>query len=113
MIRRNKYRVRTDAKGREDRTADNIVFHSKREMLRYLELRASYRAGLIKNLCVQVRFPIIVEGLKICDYICDFTYQDLEGNLHVEDSKGFRTDTYKLKRKLFEATYPKLRITEV
>lgn len=33
-------------------------------------------------------------------YIADFTYRDSEGNFIVEDAKGFRTDVYKIKKKL-------------
>ena len=36
---------------------------------------------------------------KECSYIADFVYIQ-NGNLVVEDTKGFRTEAYKIKRKL-------------
>ena len=36
-----------------------------------------------------------------CKYVADFVYTDVEtGETVVEDTKGFRTDVYKIKRKL-------------
>lgn len=35
-----------------------------------------------------------------CSYIADFTYYDENNNFIVEDTKGMRTDVYKIKRKL-------------
>lgn len=35
-----------------------------------------------------------------CCYIADFTYLDENNNFIVEDTKGMRTDVYKIKRKL-------------
>ena len=37
---------------------------------------------------------------RACTYIADFVYFDEKGNLVVEDTKGMRTDTYIIKRKL-------------
>ena len=33
-------------------------------------------------------------------YIADFVYYDRDGNLVVEDAKGFRTDLFRLKKKM-------------
>ena len=37
---------------------------------------------------------------KECSYIADFVYKDKDGKTIVEDTKGFRTETYLIKRKL-------------
>lgn len=111
---RSKYGVYTDAKGREDRTVDNVTFASKREAVRYVELRASQNAGIIRDLVLQPKFPLIVNGEKICVYVADFRYVEARtGKTIIEDAKGARTALYGLKSKLFNALYAPLRITEV
>jgi hypothetical protein len=97
----------------EERTADGIVFDSKREMHVYLQLKTLERAGTIRDLKLQVRFPLHVNGQKVCEYITDFTFLDLTGKLNVFDAKGHITEMYALKRKMFHAEYTELRITEV
>lgn len=81
---------------------DGQVFDSTKEFQRYGVLRMLERAGKISNLRRQVSFELIPkqEGERACTYIADFVYTDEKGDLIVEDSKGFRTDAYKIKRKL-------------
>ena len=94
-------------------TINGITFDSKRESIRYQELILLQRAGQIRDLTLQVPFTIIVNGKKICKYIADFQYVDVaSGKTIVEDSKGVRTQTYVLKRKLVEAIYA-IKIVEV
>jgi hypothetical protein len=70
--------------------------------------------GEIRDLELQPRFPIVINGKKVCTYIADFAYRDGQsGNKHVEDSKGYRTDLYRLKKKLVEAHFPHIVIEEV
>jgi len=64
------------------------------------------RAGTIQNLKRQVKFELIpsqrVDGKVIerpCTYIADFVYTE-NGKMVVEDTKGFRTTDYIIKRKL-------------
>lgn len=91
---------------------DNIRFASKREGKRYSELKLLERAGQIRNLELQPRFPLIVEGIKVCTYVGDFAY--FEANKRViEDSKGFKTKEYVIKRKLLLALNPGLDHREV
>lgn len=98
---------------------DGIVFDSKKEGRRYSELKALQEAGAIKDLKRQVKFILIPaqrepdtvgkRGGKIkgkllereCSYVADFCYYVAEtGEYVVEDTKGFRTTEYKIKRKL-------------
>lgn len=86
---------------------DGITFHSKKEANRYRELKFLEQSGMIRDLKLQVRFPISVFSEHICTYIADFMYYDSKtDNTCVEDTKGFKTDVYKLKKKLFHACYP-------
>ena len=87
---------------------DGFVFDSKREARRYQELQLLERAGQIEHLELQPIFDISVNGQKICKYIADFRYMDLapgSAGVVVEDSKGVKTDVYKLKKKLVKAVY--------
>jgi len=83
---------------------DGIVFHSMREAKRYSDLKLMQRAGLISGLALQVPYQLIVNGVKICAYNADFTYTDQTGFI-VEDSKGYRTKDYIIKRKLMLACH--------
>ena len=83
-------------------TLYGMTFDSKKEAERYLFLRSEQLEGRIRDLCCQVSFEIIprVGKEREVKYIADFTYRDKDGNIVVEDVKGFKTDVYKLKKKL-------------
>ena len=81
---------------------DGIRFASKKEGKRYLELRALKEKGEIVFFLRQTPFSL-PGGVK---YICDFTIFWADGSISFEDVKGFKTEIYKLKKKLVEANYP-------
>jgi len=85
-------------------TVDGITFDSKRESVRYCELKLLAKARKITNLRLQVPYVMRVNGEKICKYVADFVYCE-DGNEIVEDVKGMRTREYILKRKLMKAVY--------
>lgn len=85
------------------------VFDSKKEFARYNELKILEKAKKITNLRRQVKYELIpsqkddrgkvIERAVI--YVADFVYFDLEAYKEVvEDTKGFRTKDYILKRKM-------------
>lgn len=83
---------------------DGIWFASKKEATRYATLKLLEKAGAIRGLQLQVRFPLVVNGVKVTTYVCDFAYD--EGDQHiVEDTKGVRTPAYKVKAKLMFALH--------
>ena len=86
-------------------TVDGITFDSKREANRYLALKARENAKEIRDLKTQVKYPVFIKEIKICDYKADFTYFSGHGDLIIEDCKGFKTPIYRLKKKLVEAQY--------
>lgn len=64
------------------------------------------RTGAIQNLQRQVKYELIpaqrVDGKvaeRACSYIADFVYEQ-NGRQIVEDTKGFKTPEYRLKKKL-------------
>ena len=80
---------------------DGQKFDSVKEYHRWGCLRLLERAGKIKDLKRQVSFELIPKqnGERACNYIADFTYYE-DGKLVVEDCKGFKTDVYKIKKKM-------------
>lgn len=99
---------------------DGITFDSRLEATRYCELKLLFKAGEISQLRLQPEFELIPafkkngKSFRKTTYKADFMYLDnRSGKYIVEDTKGFKTDVYKLKRKLFEFKYPDLTISEV
>lgn len=63
-------------------------------------------AGEIKNLELQTRYPLRVNGVLVCTYVPDFEYDDVSTGRHVvEDTKGTVTREYRIKRKLMKAVH--------
>ncbi len=107
---------------------DNHRFDSQRELDRYLELKMLLKAGEIRDLVLQPKFPIELGGVKVMlkskrywkkgrqmVYIADFTYlapdpsnkrRPWSGPYTIEDVKmqsGHRDKVYCIKRALMEA----------
>lgn len=82
---------------------DGIRFDSKKEANRYRQLRIMERAGIIKELQLQVPFVLIPKNAngREVKYIADFVYFQ-DGKKIVEDVKGFKTDVYRLKRRMMK-----------
>ena len=111
---------------------DGIVFDSKKELRRYQELTILQKAGQIQNLQRQVKYQLIPSQFDVverfskngkrlkdaerliekeCSYVADFVYEE-GGKTVVEDTKGFRTKDYIIKRKLMLYVHG-IRIREV
>lgn len=94
---------------------NGIKFDSKKEANRYYELLLLQKAKIITNLELQPKF-LLQDGFKKngktyrrIEYIADFKYIE-NGKTIVEDVKGFKTEVFKLKHKLFEYKYPELEL---
>lgn len=113
------YRYKSNKYGSKKVEFDGIVFDSKKEAKRYKELLLLEKAGAIQDLQRQVKFVLIPAqrepdiigkrgGIKAgkllekeCAYFADFVYWDKKHfNIVVEDTKGYRTTDYIIKRKL-------------
>lgn len=97
---------------------DGKTFDSKHESRDYLKLKSMEDSGIISNLQTQVSFELqpkytTKDGRKIrsISYVADFVYER-DGVTYVQDSKGMKTDVYKLKRKMFECRYPDIIFVE-
>lgn len=92
---------------------DGFWFDSKKEANRYVELKMLQAAKLIRNLMMQQVFElspsVVIQGRKRppLRYKADFTYFDdrQQGQFVVEDTKGFKTEGYKIKRHLMKAVH--------
>lgn len=98
---------------------DNIRFSSVKESRRYQQLKLLQKIGEIRELELQV--PLALDaanfdtGEIICcgHYVADFRYFDVKRNVSIiEDTKGFRTPMYRLKKRWVEAQYG-IQITEL
>lgn len=99
---------------------DGVVYDSKKESRRAVELQHLERAGKIKNLERQKRF-ILQEGfvnnqgqkIRPISYLADYYYEE-NGQKIVEDVKSpaTRTQVYMLKKKLFQFKYPNIKFIE-
>ena len=91
---------------------DGYTFDSIKEKNYYIKLKILEKRGKIKELELQKEFEL-QPSFKLNNktsrkitYRADFTYKTTEDDkLHVIDVKGFRTDVYRLKKKLFEYKY--------
>lgn len=83
---------------------DGITFDSTKEARRYQDLVLMQKVGQITDLHRQVPFEIRINGMHICTYVADFTYVRA-GKDVLMDTKGFRTEMYRLKRKLMFAIH--------
>lgn len=118
--------------GNKKTSVDGIWFDSKKEAQRYCELKWLERAGKITDLELQKEFELIPaqyetyerygkngkrlkDGCrcieKKCVYIADFVYKE-NGDQVIEDTKGVKTEAYKIKRKLMLKVHG-IRIKEV
>lgn len=89
--------------GNRKQEIDGYLFDSGLEARRYAELKLLEKGGEITYLQVHPKFPIVVNGQKICTYSADFEHWQA-GKRVVEDCKGVRTPVYKLKKRLVKAT---------
>ena len=92
---------------------DMYIFDSALEAKRYKQLALLEKAKEIKNLRLQVPF-LLQESFRKnnktyrkIEYIADFVYEE-NGQTIVEDTKGVKTEVFKIKQKLFEYKYPNL-----
>ena len=71
-------------------------------------LKILVRAGKIKNLKKQIKYPLRVNGVHITDYIADFVYEDKSGKTVVVDTKSKATaklPEFQMKKKLMMALF--------
>ena len=81
---------------------DGHRFPSKLEGRYYLHLKEEVKSGRVVFFLMQVPFHLP----NSTKYICDFAEFHSDGSVKFVDTKGFITDSFKLKKKWVESLYP-------
>lgn len=105
MYRVKKWKnVRTQSKYKNRPTDSNgVIYHSKLEAKYAQDLELRKKAGDIRDWSRQVRVELTAHGVRICNYYVDFCVFHKDDTVEWVEVKGFETDVWKLKWKLFEA----------
>lgn len=103
--RRNKYNAKKTV-------VDGIQFDSKDESEFYLHLKELKKQGKVKDFELQPQFElqpkftnVLGENIRAITYKADFLVYYPDQTTEVIDVKGFETDVFKLKKKMFEYKY--------
>ena len=104
--------------GNKKTVAEGVSHASKKQALRWIELRQAERDGKIRNLRREVTYRLEVNGHLICKYIADHVYEELISDFCgvnvdlwdpiVEDVKSAITKKkrdYRIKYKLMKALH--------
>jgi hypothetical protein len=94
--------------GNQKTIRNGQVFDSKREANRYDALKLLEANGEVRNIHRQVKYVMIVNGVRITTYKADFVYEELRKGAWievVEDSKGYPNDRWPMKKKLMKACH--------
>ncbi len=85
---------------------NGMLFDSTKEYKRYRQLLILLKKGLIGQLQRQVPYELNEGGTHSLKYVADFVYIDAKtGKEIVEDSKGYRTQEYKKRRRLMKKVH--------
>lgn len=82
-----------------------IVYHSKLEAGYAQFLDLLLKGKKIKSWTRQIPIELDVNGFHIARYYVDFQVNHLDNTIEYVETKGFETEIFRLKRKLFEALY--------
>lgn len=96
---------KTNKYGNKKTEYSGRLYDSKKEANRAAELDVLVRGGVVRNWQAQPRFHFQYGGVKICSYVADFRVEYTDGTVDIEDVKGYKTDVYKLKKKMMKAFY--------
>jgi hypothetical protein len=93
-------------------TLDGIEFDSQKEANHYAKLKLLQKAGEIEKIELQPEFELLPRFKKNGKtyrpiiYIADFKVTYADGTVEVIDVKGYKTEVFRLKQKMFEYKYP-------
>ncbi|MGX1457081.1 uncharacterized protein DUF1064 [Bacillus thuringiensis] len=95
---------------------DGHVFDSKAELDYYSGLKVRKAVGEVSSFELQPRFTLQPaftkngKSFKAITYIADFMVYLPNGDVEVVDIKGMVTETFAVKKKMFEYKYPHLQL---
>ena len=101
-------------------TIDSIKFDSLKEGARYQELQLMKKCGEIKDIELQPVFELQPKFIdkdgnkhRKVEYRADFKVINKDGSITIEDVKGYKTEIYKLKKKMLLFRYPDINFKEM
>jgi len=107
VIKSNKYgAVKKEYKGG--------LYHSTKEAIHAQELDLLLKTKKIKSWRRQVKIDLQSNGYHIANYYVDFEVTHNDGLIEFQEVKGYETDVFKMKWRLFESMYgrnPNYRLT--
>lgn len=92
------------------------LYSSKREAEKAMELDIMKKSGEVKSWTPHPKYLLIKRFIKNgkiyrpTHYIADFYVEYYDGRIEVIDIKGFRTEGFNIKCKLFNSLYPDLKL---
>lgn len=96
--------------GNYSATYNGYTYMSRKEALYAAELDTLKKAYYPKDRVVsferQVKCSLDINGKHICNYYMDFVVKYADGHEEWHEVKGYATDVWKLKAKLFQALFP-------
>ena len=93
--------IKTEYNGNSFMSKKEAYYAQQLDLLK----KAKSPADQVVSYEIQVPYLIEINNKKICKYLADFKVLYADGHIEVVDVKGFRTNIYKLKKKMVEATY--------
>lgn len=106
---RDTYFSQSKKKGKIQSTKQNYngnKYDSKFEAKVAEDLDWQLKSGELVEVKRQVKIPLVVNGVLVCNYILDFRTVDKYGQVNYIEVKGFATQLWILKKKLFIALLP-------
>ena len=99
---------------------DNVKFDSNKEARYYNELKIRQQAGEIEDFQLQPEF-VLQEGFRdktgkkhrAIKYRADFKIKHIDDSEEIIDVKGYKTNVYRIKKKLLLYKYPDINFKEV
>lgn len=98
---------------------DGITFDSRKEANYYCELKMLKQAGEVLEIELQVPYELQPKywykgkAIRAIKYVADFRVTYADGHIEVIDTKGVRTEAYKIKKRLLLYQYPGIDFREV
>jgi len=109
-LARNKFSAkRTEYAGRTYDSKMEANYAAKLDLLRM----ASGRMAGVLSWRPQVHVKLEVNGHLVATYIVDFEVTFADGHVEYHEVKGYETETWKLKEKLFRALFPERRLVVI
>lgn len=91
---------------------DGYIFASQLEADYYAELVFRQKANEISSFVIQPRYLLQKsfekdgKKYKKIEYVADFEIKHLDDSIEVIDTKGVKTDVFRIKEKMFHKIYP-------